>query len=123
MARILFVDDDPLMLETFRRAVGIFGHEAIAATSGAEAHEAVACNQLDLIFVDMRLGDTDGLSLIAALRQPPAAVTLPILVLSAGPDDHVVEKVRAAGAQDYLQKPIALQTLLDVIEQYTAQTT
>lgn len=120
MARILFVDDDPLMLETLKKAVTLFGYEAELATSGVEAEDMIAQYSFDLIFVDMSLADTDGLSLVTRFRSLPATSQIPILILSAVPGIGVVEKAKVAGAQEFLEKPIRLQTLLDVIKQYTA---
>lgn len=118
MARILFVDDDPETLETLTKAVGIFGHQALLASCGEEAL-AVAKGQLpDLILMDMYLPDMQGVALLKRLKEQ-LTEAVPMLVLSAGPENGAAEKAIAAGARAYLNKPIRLQTLLDVIEEYT----
>ena len=120
MARILFVDDDPFTLEILGKAVEVFGHQAIWANNGQEALRIAAEQSPDVIFLDVRLPDIDGIALIGKLRQVPSLSTTPLLVLSASPELDAAELARQAGAQDYLNKPVRLQTLLDTIKKYTS---
>jgi CheY-like chemotaxis protein len=118
MARILFVDDDPFTLETLTKAVEVFGHQALIASSGQEGLEIATSQSPDLIFTDMSLPDMDGLELISNLKGTPIIAQIPVLVLSASPVLDATELAKAAGAADYLNKPIRLQSLLDVIDKY-----
>lgn len=121
MARLLFVDDDPYTLETLAKAVEVLGHQALTASNGREAY-LVATEQLpDLIFADMRLSDTDGASLINLLRAEARLANIPMFILSAGPAEDAIGRSQAAGARAYLNKPIHLQTLLDLIQEYTSE--
>ncbi len=121
MARILFVDDDPLTLETLKRSVEIFGHEALLASSGEQAEALVAEQRPDLILTDMKLPDMDGLSLVKSLKDIPSAAHIPVIVLSASPEVDASEISLAAGAEEFLTKPVRLQTLQDVIRRYTGE--
>jgi two-component system, cell cycle response regulator DivK len=121
MARILFIDDDPMTLETLTNAVQIFGHQAMQASTGQDGLELATGQAPDLIFLDLSLADIDSLALVGMLRSQPATAAIPVLVLSAGPELDVAERVKAAGAQAYLSKPIHLQTLIEVVNQYTAR--
>jgi len=120
MALILFVDDDPLTLEVLKKAVEIFGHQAILAFSGKEALTQAASASPDLVLVDMRLNDMDGLSVVSTLRANPATASIPAVILSAGQELDALERAQAAGAMTYLHKPVQLQALLDLIDQVTA---
>jgi two-component system cell cycle response regulator DivK len=121
MARILFIDDDPMTLETLANAVQIFGHQAMQASTGQQGL-ALATEQLpDLIFLDLSLGDIDSMELVRTLHSQPTTAAIPVLVLSAGPELDAAERAKAAGAQAYLSKPIHLQRLIDAVDQYTAQ--
>jgi CheY-like chemotaxis protein len=123
MARILFVDDDPLALMVLTKAVEIFGHQAIRAYTGSEGLR-VACEQSpDLIFVDHRLVDMDGLQVVSALRSNTATAATPVIMLSAGQELDAKEAALSAGALEFLRKPIQLQTLQDVIQQHTRLST
>jgi CheY-like chemotaxis protein len=121
MARILFVDDDPFTRETMAKAVQVLGHQPLLAGTGEEALTVISNNNPDLIFIDMMLPDMDGVALVDSLHHQKATHDIPILMLSAGPELDASDRAKAAGARDYLNKPIRLQTLLDVIHEYTAQ--
>lgn len=121
MARIMFVDDDPLTLETLKRSVELFQHKAILATSGIEAQDLVSNEFPDLIMTDMNLPDMDGLSLVRQFKEDPRIAEIPIVVLSASPEVDAGDLSLAAGAQEFLTKPIRLQDLQDVIDRYTSE--
>ena len=119
MAKILFVDDDPLTLETLKRSVEIFGHQAVLASTGEQARNLLLEQPPDLIMTDMNLPDTDGLSLVKSLKPLPAAVGIPIIILSASPEVDAGEMSLDAGADEFLSKPVRLDLLQSVIERYT----
>lgn len=121
MSRILFVDDDPFTLETLTKAVEVFGHQAILANTGQEALQLAPEERPDLIFVDLRLDDMDGLEVVRSLSENLSTLHIPIFVLSADPEGESAKKAKAAGARDYLNKPIRLQTLLDLIQENSSQ--
>ena len=53
MARILFVDDDPLTLETLKRSIELFGHQAVLASTVEQARSLVVEQPPDLIMTDI----------------------------------------------------------------------
>lgn len=122
MARILFVDDDPHMLETLDKSAQLFGHQAIIAKCGEEALKLATAQSPDLIMIDMMLPDMDGMALLDQLRQNDATASIPVVVLSASPEVDLARLSEQAGADSYLSKPVRLQTLQNVIEHYTSGT-
>jgi CheY-like chemotaxis protein len=120
LARILFVDDDPYTLETLTKSVQLFGHQAILAKSGKEALDQAISQLPDLIMTDMMLPDMDGVNLLRHLSNDTATVDIPVVILTASPEVDLAEICRAAGAETFLNKPVRLQTLLDVIQRYTS---
>jgi CheY-like chemotaxis protein len=120
MACILFVDDDPNMLETLDRSAQLFGHHAITADCGKEALELASTGSPDLIMTDMMLPDMDGVALLNHLRQDITTASIPVVILSASPEVDLAQLSELAGADSYLSKPVRLQTLQKVIERYTA---
>lgn len=121
MARILFIDDDPLTLETLKRSVELFGHESVLASSGEQALSLAANQPPDLIMTDMMLPDMDGLSLVGRLNDDPNLANIPVVVLSASPEVDAAELSLAAGAREFITKPVRLQNLQDVIQRYTGK--
>ncbi len=118
MALVLFVDDEIDTLLMLKKGVEICGHRAITATTGAEAVRQILEHHPDLIFVDMQLQNMSGLDLVHNLKQDPQLSNFPVIMLSAGPELDASDQARAAGAREYLLKPVRLQTLLDVIDKY-----
>jgi CheY-like chemotaxis protein len=118
MARLLFIDDDPFTLETLTRAVTLLGHQALVANSGEDAVKVAAQETPDLIFTDMQLQDTDGVTLVTELHEIEHVANIPMFILSASPAVDAVERARKAGARAYLDKPIRIQTLLEIIQEY-----
>jgi len=73
----------------------------------------------NIVIVDMRLPDMNGLEVIQHLRKNEHTARLPVVMLSAGPESDVAESARTAGAQAYLLKPVRLNTLIDFISKYS----
>lgn len=119
MARILFIDDDPLTLQTLKKSVELFGHQAILANSGAEALSLATEHSPDLVLTDMSLPDMDGLALIQRFMQEQGLKDIPIVMLSASPELDASHLALAAGAREFMAKPVRLQALQQVIQRYT----
>jgi two-component system, OmpR family, response regulator MprA len=108
-ARILVVDDDPLLAAALRRPLAYEGFEVEVASSGEEALTSVREHGPDLVILDVLLPGIDGLEVCRRLRQ---ASEVPVLMLTAR--SEVPERVAGfeAGADDYLGKPFAFEELL-----------
>jgi len=108
--RILVVDDEPNVRDSLQIALGVAGFDVKTASQGAEALEAAARDQPDLIVLDVLMPGIDGLEVCRKLRADGNDV--PVLMLTAR--DEVPDRVAGleAGADDYLVKPFALEELL-----------
>ncbi len=108
--RILVVDDDRAVRDSLRRSLAFNGYTVELASDGAEALAVVPRTDPDIIVMDVMMPRLDGLEATRALRS--AGNDVPILVLTAR--DAVSDRVDglAAGADDYLTKPFALDELL-----------
>ena len=118
MALLLFVDDEADTLQMLKKGVEMYGHQAVLASTAAEAMQQMEAYCPDLVFVDMRLPDMDGLELLLHLQQDSKLSCFPVIVLSAWPELDASDQALAAGAREYLLKPVRLQTLLNVINKY-----
>ncbi len=119
MALILFVDDDIMTLQMMRQAAEIVGHQAITTSDCSSAVQIAVEQHPDLIFLDFNLQGTDGYEILQAIRMQETAANIPIIFLSAEAEQSMSEDVLANGAQAYLNKPIRLNLLMDVIRKYT----
>jgi DNA-binding response OmpR family regulator len=115
MALIMFVDDDVDTLNMLKKCVELFGHQAILAHNRDEALDLVNEYNLDMVFTDLYLCDASGLDIVSALRKNEKTSHIPVYVLSAAAEYELAGRVRMAGANAYMQKPIRIQSLLNAI--------
>ncbi|MEW6119368.1 MAG: sigma-54 dependent transcriptional regulator [Pseudomonadota bacterium] len=112
--RILLVDDEPDLLDLMELTLVKMGLETDRAASVTEARSKLAGGHYDLCLTDMRLGDGEGLEVIAAASALP--VPVPVAVITAyGNAGNAVAALKA-GAFDYLAKPVALDQLRALIK-------
>jgi DNA-binding response OmpR family regulator len=109
--RILVVDDVP---QNVRLAEAIFtanGYRVIAASSGAEALDAVAAELPDLVLLDIQMPGMSGYDVCRRLRDDVATRFLPVVMITSSDDSDRVTAIEA-GADDFIQKPFNQQELL-----------
>jgi CheY-like chemotaxis protein len=115
--QVLYVEDDRihlvLMEEVFRL---LPGWELICAETGAEALALLADARPALALIDMNLPDTNGLALLARLKQMPQLDGMRCVALSADDPCDVVRAARAAGFDDYWLKPIDVPRLTAALQ-------
>jgi two-component system OmpR family response regulator len=107
--RILLVEDDQMIGESIFESLKDSGYAPDWVKDGESALAAVACQQYDLMLLDIGLPQRDGISVLRKVRH--SDVPLPIIMLTArdGLDDRILGL--DAGADDYLVKPFALGEL------------
>ncbi len=118
MARILFIDDDVITLETYERIVSLLGHEAILAATGTEAIRVARECSVDLILLDRQLLDMDGFQILSQIRALDVPLEIPIVMVSAS-HSILSDRAIANGAQEYICKPLLTDDLENLIEKYT----
>lgn len=109
--RILVVDDDP---ETGRLVSRWFAgqpFEVIEARDGNEGLRLARSELPDLILLDIKMPGRDGLSVANQLKQDPATLGIPVVLLTACRDVDSKVKAFNAGAEDYVEKPFRLEEL------------
>jgi DNA-binding NtrC family response regulator len=115
MAKIVIIDDEAAILELMSKLCRASGHTVLSFQTGAEGLTAVRSEKPNLVIVDLRIGDINGLDLIRAIREefPETAV---IMVTGHGTVETAVEAMRL-GAFDYLTKPFDLGDLIKTVDQ------
>ena len=108
--RVLVVEDDPAIARVLELELGEAGYRVEIAPAGSEGLAAMERDRPDLVVLDVRLPDMDGLSVCRRARR--SGHDMPILMLTAL--DRVGDRVVGldAGADDYLAKPFAIEELL-----------
>lgn len=114
---ILIVDDDIMNREILRELLTKFGVSVTCAVNGADAVRLTTLDRYDLIVMDVQMPVMDGVEATRCIRKSPQNGDVPILAFtSAGAS--VREDCLAAGMDDFLPKPFALDDLVKAIERW-----
>lgn len=107
--RLLVVEDEPDLAHAVQDHLRAQAHAVDVAATLEEAEAAVRATRYDLVLLDLRLPDGDGLSLIRGLRD--SGLATPVLIVTAR--DRITERIEGlkAGADDYLVKPYDLDEM------------
>jgi diguanylate cyclase (GGDEF)-like protein len=107
----LIVDDDPITRHLAGQAVVTAGFEAEEAEDGELALLAVDRSCPDLVLLDVGLPGMNGFETCIELRRRNATKEIPILIVTGSTDSETIERAFAAGATDFIRKPIDWQLL------------
>lgn len=109
--RILLVEDHQESRKHLQRFIERRGHEVVAVDSAEEAKQAIAGQAFPFLILDWMLPGQSGIDLCRELRARPRGDDMFILLVTARGDTEDLEKALAAGANDYLTKPLDLALL------------
>jgi CheY-like chemotaxis protein len=117
--RLLYIEDNPANAELMRGfLVNRPQIELDVQDTATDGLAAARCRPPDLILLDMQLPDLPGLDVLRQLRQDPITAGVPVVVVSASAMADKVAAATAAGAADYLAKPLRLETLLGTLDHW-----
>lgn len=112
---MLVVDDDPDLVETLQLRLQQQGFATLGAATCHQAWALALEQQPDLILLDLRLPDGDGLRVCERLMDDPETFHIPVIVLSGSDRPDVVRMARAAGSRYFVRKPYDPNALLLLI--------
>ncbi len=116
--RLLIVDDQGANRLTLCHVLADLGFEVLEAETGEQALSLALEQQIDLVVTDLGMPSLDGVELIRQLRATPALAEIPILVASASLLVEERDRCLAAGCNDFLTKPIEMESLLAHLQEY-----
>ena len=115
---ILLVEDNKANSLTFSAYLQAKGYRLILAEDGATAIALAQSEQPDLILMDIQIPGMDGLEVIKHLRDDLQFLNKPIIALTALATDSDRDRCLAAGANNYLSKPVKMKELIVMIQQF-----
>jgi two-component system cell cycle response regulator DivK len=121
MARILIVEDNSANLKLAILLLEGAGHVALVATSAEAGLTLARAERPDLILMDIQLPGMDGLQATALLKSDPSTRAMPVLALTALAMKGDEERIRAAGCDGYIAKPIRYKEFLATVEAQLTQ--
>jgi two-component system cell cycle response regulator DivK len=108
LAKILIVEDNALNVKLFCDLLAAHGHEPRPVTDGRFALDQAREFLPDLVITDIQLPHVTGLDLIRMIREDAQLKEVPIMAVTAYAAAGDEERIRAAGAQAYVSKPISV---------------
>jgi DNA-binding NtrC family response regulator len=114
---VLVVDDEGLLRWSLAEMLAEAGYQVVEAQNGREARTAIADEEhpIDVMLVDLKLPDVDGLQLVREARR--RCLTCPILIMTAYGSAETLDSALGAGAHGVVAKPFDLDDMLRMIRQ------
>jgi len=116
--KIVVVDDEPDILRVVVFRLKKLGCEIITASNGAEGLSTIRAQRPDVILLDYRLPDMDGLEIARRLRADVNFEKTPIILVSASSGSDISDALAAASVNDYVVKPFVPEKLLATVQKY-----
>jgi two-component system cell cycle response regulator DivK len=115
VARVLIIEDNPTNLTLATFLLQSVGHTVISATDAEAGLTAARAERPDLILMDIQLPGMDGLEATALLKRDDATGRIPVIALTALAMKGDEERIRAAGCDGYIAKPMRYQEFLATV--------
>lgn len=113
---VLFVEDNEMNRRVVKDMLGVAGVHVDEAPEAATGLRMIDEGNYDLILMDLRMPGMDGLTAIRHIRaRPDAKARLPVIVVTADTSLTIREDCLAAGADDVVLKPVAMNLLFDAM--------
>jgi CheY-like chemotaxis protein len=115
MAKILVIDDEPVIGHIVRLLLESEGHLVLVADDGSRGY-ATACRQRpEMIILDVMMPVMDGFAVLEALQADHRTAAIPTVMLSAIQNEGVEQRCYGLGAKGYVRKPFDAEGLLEAV--------
>jgi two-component system cell cycle response regulator DivK len=115
MAKVLLIEDNATNMELARFLLQSAGHTVLSATDAEAGLTLAREEQPELILMDIQLPGMDGLEATALLKKDEATHNIPVIALTALAMKGDEERIRAAGCDGYIAKPMRYQDFLATV--------
>ncbi len=113
---VLVVEDNDLNMRLFCDLLDAFGYATFQCRDGAKAVDLARKHLPDLIIMDIQLPEVSGLDITKWLKDDPKVRHIPVLAVTAFAMRTDEQRVRAAGCEGYLSKPIQIKSFIAAVE-------
>ncbi len=120
MARVLIIEDNPTNMTLAVFLLRSAGHTVLSATDAESGITIAQDERPDLILMDIQLPGMDGLQATRLLKRDPLTQAIPVIALTALAMKGDEERIRAAGCDGYIAKPMRYQVFLATIAEQLA---
>lgn len=121
MARIIIAEDDEIVCDIVRGALGEAGHIVGVVNNGNDALRAIQVKKPDLVILDCNMPDLPGMIILREIRNSPSLFATPVLILTGRQGGRDAELAYNQGADDYMKKPFDRDELVFRVEELLAK--
>ena len=114
LAKILCVDDEEVILDSFRKILVVDGYSVDTVENGKEALNLIQNHHYDFVFTDLKMPEMDGIDVTKAVKHVRPDIDV-IIITGYATVESAVETMKF-GALDYVQKPFSEDELLESIQ-------
>jgi two-component system cell cycle response regulator DivK len=122
MKTILMMEDDPYQSRLMQRLLEHAGYRVVVAPDAESGLHAAMVEPPDLILLDMGLPDLDGQTVAGLIRGSTLLSAIPLIAVTAWPQDTASEMARVYGCDGYISKPISAREFASQIAAYFKST-
>jgi CheY-like chemotaxis protein len=116
-ATVVVVDDHATNLILLRRILTRRPHlRVLSESDGQRGLDLIRQHGPDLVLLDLHLPTLDGEAIVREIRADPALAAIPVAIISGDATPQTRQRLHDAGADEYVEKPINIQALLDVVD-------
>ena len=108
---ILVIDDNELSSDLLARKVEAEGYASITANNGQQGLDKLLEHYIDLVLLDIKMPEMDGVTVLAHIREDPAMDHIPVIMVTAVEDMTVAMSCLNKGACGYVTKPYDMKQL------------
>lgn len=116
MKRILWIDDEILLLRPLIILLQNHGYAVIGVTSGDEGYELLKKESFDLVLLDEIMPGRDGISTLKLIRELNPAI--PVVMVTKSEEEIIIDKAYISGADDFLVKPLIPNQLISTCKRF-----
>jgi len=116
--QVLIVEDNDLNMKLFRDLVEASGYEAVESRTGADAVELARLFRPGLILMDIQLPERSGIDIARSLKADAELAKIPIVAITAFAMRGDEERIRDAGCDAYLSKPVSVPNFIKTVKTY-----
>ena len=120
--RVLIVEDNELNMKLFHDLLEASGMTILQTRNGIDALEVAKCERPDLIVMDIQLPEMSGLEVTEKIKSDPDLAPIPVIAVTAFAMKGDEERIRAAGCEAYLSKPISIDRFISTVKAFLPPT-
>ena len=116
--QVLIVEDNDLNMKLFRDLVEASGYEAVLSRTGVDAMDLARRHRPGLILMDIQLPELSGIEIARSLKADRELAKIPIVAVTAFAMRGDEERIREAGCDAYLSKPVSVPHFIKTVKSY-----